>query len=167
MPEEPLSVKLKKALTYANGYRELGMLDDALRELDSLEAELVLRPPALQMRLAILMEAGRWREALQPANLLAATSSSDSGHLVNLAFVTRRADSLQAAQTILESAARIFPEDAIIHYNLGCYACCLGDLETAKRRLKRAFAIDASFLASGRDDEDLATLRDWLDGLAD
>src|SRR5690606_31590640 len=141
MPHESSTLKLKKALSYANGYRELGMHDDALAELDLLDSELAIRPPALQMRLAVLMDARRWREALQPANLLAATSSSDSAHLVNLAFVTRRADSIEAAQTILESAVKTFPDDAIIHYNLGCYACRLGDLEKAKRRLRRAFAI--------------------------
>ena len=52
----------------------------------------------------------------------------------NLAFSIRRKDSIKAAQTLLLEALEKFPNDAMTRYNLGCYACKLGDLEDAKKK---------------------------------
>lgn len=158
---------LRKALTYANGYRELGMFDDALAELDRLSERQQAHTDHQQMRLSILMEAKRWRDALPFAHKLACNETSDPGPLVNLAYVTRRADSLIGARVILERAALRFPNEAIIFYNLGCYACCSEDLESAKSYLEKAFALDARFTLSCQEDEDLIPLRPWLECFAD
>lgn len=162
MLSERDQIILRKTLTYANGYRELAMFDDAISELDSLDEVLGLRRESQQMRLAICMEAKRWKQALPCANRLAAIESSDPGDLINLAYVTRRADSLEGARVILENAAKRYPNEAIIHYNLGCYACCAGELEIAKSYLKRAFHLDASYIKMSQNDEDLKRLQHWL-----
>ena len=162
MQSERDEILYRKAMTYANGYRELGMFDDALAELDGMKPCEHSRKETLQMRLAVLMEATRWEEALPIANRLASIESSDPGHLVNLAFVTRRANSLSGARSILETAVKRFPKEAIIHYNLGCYACCNEEMDTAKLHLLRAFELDESYLKMSLEDEDLVSLRDWL-----
>ena len=153
---------LRKALTFANGYRELGMYDHALAELDRLNEQQMAQREHDQMRLAILMEAERWRTALPYAHKLAGIETSDPANVVNLAYVTRRADSLPEARVILENAARHFPNEAIILYNLGCYACCSNEFDTATRYLKQAFALDPSFVENSESDEDLRPLRNWL-----
>ncbi|MBK1876526.1 tetratricopeptide repeat protein [Pelagicoccus mobilis] len=158
-------ILFKKALTYANGYRELGMFDDALTELKNLDTRYENEKELLQMQLAILMEARRWKKALPIANLLAANHSSDPGNLVNLAYVTRRANSLEGARIILENAAKRFPKEAIIQYNLGCYACCNDDLDTAKKHLLVAFSLDKNYLDMSDTDDDLEPLRDWLNSI--
>ena len=56
-PESKDNLLLKKTLTYANGYRELGMFKDALEELSQLTEALANRIETLQMRLAILIDA--------------------------------------------------------------------------------------------------------------
>lgn len=165
MLTEREQILFKKSLTYANGYRELGMFKDALAELDKLDARYESEPTLLQMRLAILMEARKWRKALPIANKLAANESSDPGNLVNLAYVTRRANSLKSARIILENAAKRFPREAIIQYNLGCYACCSNDLDTAKKHLLVAFSLDKNYLKMSETDEDLEPLRAWLDSI--
>lgn len=162
MLSEREKIIVSKAITYANGYRELGMVDNALEELDSLPPKLGEQRAVHEMKLAVLMEAQLWTKALPWANRLASQDSSDPAHLVNLAYVTRRADSLEGARIILENAARRFPKEAIIHYNLGCYAACDDDLDTAKRHLMDAFTIDSKFIKTGIEDEDLIPLRDWL-----
>lgn len=165
MLSERDQILFKKALSYANGYRELGMFDDALAELENLDPLYQNEAALPQMRLAILMEACRWKDALPIANLLAANNSSDPGNLVNLAYVTRRATSLQGARIILENAAKRFPKEAIIQYNLGCYACCNEDLDTAKKHLLVAFSLDQNYLKMSDTDEDLASLRAWLEAI--
>ncbi|MDQ8204574.1 hypothetical protein QEH54_16210 [Pelagicoccus sp. SDUM812003] len=162
MQSEREKILYRKTLTYANGYRELGMFDDALRELADLSPPNEQRKETQQMKLAILMEAERWNDALPVANHLASLETSDPGNLVNLAFVTRRANSLSGARSILETAAKRFPDEAIIHYNLGCYACCSDELDSAKLYLLKAFELDPNYLKMSLKDEDLSTLRDWL-----
>jgi len=49
-----------------------------------------------------------------------------------------------------------------IRYNLACYLCQLGDLESAKGYLKRAFEIDSSWRLQALEDEDLKPLWDSL-----
>ncbi len=158
--------KFFKTLTYANGYRELGMYAEALKELDSLSEEQQSKKEHFHARLAVLIDAKSWEKALPFANRLASSESNNPANLVNLAFVVRRASSLEGARAILESAARHFPNEAIIQYNLGCYSCCDEDLDTAKRHLKRAFELDPSFLKTSSQDEDLDPLSDWLANIA-
>ncbi len=155
-------ILLKKALTYANGYRELGMFDEALAELASTGEIYASQTEFMQMQLVILMEAERWKEALPFANILASSDSSDPGNLVNLAYVTRRASGIEGARIILENASKRFPQEAIIHYNLGCYACHSKDLDTAKAHLLTAFSLNENYLEMSSTDDDLTLLKDWL-----
>ena len=163
--EEKENLQLKKALTYANGFRELGMFNDALEELSKLPEPLIDRVEALQMKLAVLIEAKDWPSASCAAKNLTLREPNDPGHFVNLAFTTRRASSIENAKAILDEAAQRFPNVAIIQYNLGCYACQQDDLDLAKEKLVSAFSLDPSFLDTAKDDEDLDALADWLDNL--
>jgi|TARA_B110000037_G_scaffold223034_1_gene301441 tetratricopeptide (TPR) repeat protein len=161
-PENKDALRLKKTLTYANGYRELGMFKAALEELSQLPENLSDRLEGLQMRLAILIDAKDWASATCTAKTLVLREPTEPTHLVNLAFVTRRSQSLGEAKTILADAAQRFPKIGIIHYNLGCYACQEQDLESAKIILAKAFSLDPSFLNTAKTDEDLIVLQFWL-----
>lgn len=152
----------KKALSFSNGYRELEMYDEALKELDAFGSEVAKDLDCQQMRLAILMQAKRWKEALPCAKRLAENDPSDPGNLVNLAYITRRAEDIAEARAILERAADRFPEEAIIHYNLGCYAASCTELETAKQYLLRAFQLDPNYLEMSASDSDLKELKEWI-----
>ncbi len=78
------------------------------------------------------------------------------------AYATRRADSIEAARLILIDALERLPDAAVLHYNLACYNCQLGDLPLAKRRLKRAFKLDRTFREKALQDPDLEPLWDSL-----
>ena len=56
------------------------------------------------------------------------------------AYATRRAVSIDAARLLLLEAVERMPNAAILHYNLACYECQLGDLEVAKARLRHAIS---------------------------
>ena len=99
-PESKDALRLKKTLTYANGYRELGMFKDALKELSQLPENLSDRLENLQMRLAILIDAKDWASAACTSKTLVLREPNEPTHLVNLAFVTRRSQSLEKAKAI-------------------------------------------------------------------
>jgi Tfp pilus assembly protein PilF len=44
------------------------------------------------------------------------------------------------------------------HFNLGCYACQLGDIDQAKERVRRSIELDAKFKMLALDDPDLEPL---------
>lgn len=165
MPYTPEQIRLKKALSYANGYRELGMYADALHELDRLPKEQHSFEPVLQMKLAISMDSKAWVQAQQIAKKLLDHDPTIAGHYVNLAYVTRRAESMDKAKWVLLEAVSKFPHEAIVHYNLGCYECQAGDFEEARSRLLVAFSLDAKYLKMASSDSDLEAMREWLDGI--
>ncbi len=159
------SITLRKAITYANGYRELGMFKDAHQELDGLPDRLQNEEDTRKMRLSLCMEAGNWKQALPFAESLAKENLEESGYLVNLAYVVRRASSMKKAKAILLEASDRFPEEAIIHYNLGCYECQEDNLTIAKTRIAKAISLDPSYLDLAKKDEDLQALKEWIQGL--
>ena len=50
---------------------------------------------------------------------------------ISLAYATRRAYSVDVAMEILLNAVAKFPKEAAIPYNLACYYCQLGEIESA------------------------------------
>jgi tetratricopeptide (TPR) repeat protein len=158
-------LNFKKTLSYANGYRELGMFQEALAELSTLPESASARLEALQMKMAIFFDAKDWLAAECVAKELALREPADPGNLVNLAFAIRRSRSIAEAKAILTEAAKRFPNVAIIHYNLACYDCQENELESAKEKLVQAISIDPNYLDTAKSDSDLACLSDWLSNL--
>ncbi len=159
------SIRLRKAITYANGYRELAMFKDAHQELDSLPKHLREEEDTRKMRLTLCMEAEDWKRALPFAEALAKDNLEESGYIVNLAYVVRRASSMDKAKNILIEASDRFPNEAIIHYNLGCYECQENNLNAAKTRIAKAISLDPSYLDLAKKDEDLVSLKKWIQSL--
>lgn len=163
---DPAQIReLRTALRYANGYRELAMYADALRELDKLPPPLADHDDVARMRLAVQMAAQKWKRALPAAQLLSERHPNDPGNFVNLAYVARRAQSLPAARAILEYAALRFPSEPIIHYNLACYACQDGNHEAARNGLAKAISLDPKCLELARRDSDLSAIKSWIQSL--
>lgn len=71
---------------------------------------------------------------------------------------TRPAESLDAAKRILLDALEHHPNSAILHYNLACYECQMGELDVAKARVGHAIKLDPGFAMMALDDEDLKPL---------
>ena len=82
--------------------------------------------------------------------------------VISFTYAIRRANSIEAAKEILLNAEPKFPKQAVIKYNLACYFCQLGDLESAKKYLTRAFEIDPNWRLQALEDEDLEALWESL-----
>lgn len=150
-------------LEHATGYFELEMLEDADAALDQIRSGARAMPPVLALRLAIAMRAKRWAPAIELAKHLATVDPDNPAWLTDLAYATRRAVNLEAAQDILRKAAQRFPQEALIQFNLGCYAAQLGQLEEARAYVRRAIAMDPSCRKLAREDPDLEPIRSGLE----
>ncbi len=156
----PLEPDDQRHLTTAEGYLELGMYLDANQELERIEPDLRHLPEVLAVRLEIYSALKKW-ELMQIVAAKLAKEDPDEVHwIVSLAYATRRAESIEAAREVLLQALDHHPQAAILHYNLACYECQLGDMEGAKMQLQAAFNFDKRFRQIALEDEDLEPL--WL-----
>ena len=145
-------------LRAAIGYLELGMYVEALDELESIQPEERNSSAVLGLRLEIYRAAKNWKMMEVVARELLKRQPDDPDDWNNLAFSIRRKDSVKAAQTLLLEALEKFPNDAMTRYNLGCYACQLGDMEEAKKLVGDAIRLDAKYKLLAIDDPDLEPL---------
>ena len=56
------------------------------------------------------------------------------------------------------------PKEPMLHYNLACYECVLGEVEVAKARLRHALKLEPRMRLMALDDEDLKAVWDSLAG---
>lgn len=146
-------------LSHARGYVELGMFDDAARELAALPEAVAEGEEALGLLAAVHQERRDWPTLAIVSEKLARLRPDSAGAWITWAYAVRRATSLAAAERILLSAREHHPRDPTILFNLGCYACQRGDLALARRLVEAAAAIDGSYQALAATDEDLEPLR--------
>ena len=78
------------------------------------------------------------------------------------AFSLRRANDggVEKAEPVLLEAAKLFPDDSMIQYNLACYCAQLGQLDAAQEHLGKSYELgDARQIKlMALDDEDLKPL---------
>ena len=152
---------LKRRLSHAHGYLELGMLAEAAAELEHIRGPDAQTREVVAIRLALLHEQKNWPAVRDLAADLVQREAADAGIWITWAYATRRADSLEAAEKILLEAVKLHPAEPTIHFNLGCYACQRGDLLVAQRRVQTAIGLDQKFNALAETDPDLEALRVW------
>ena len=66
------------------------------------------------------------------------------------------------AKVVLDEAAKLFPDDSMIQYNLACYCAQLGQLDAAQEHLVKSYELgDAKQIRlMTLDDDDLKPLRE-------
>lgn len=159
-------VDLKWRISHVRGYLELGMVKEARAELEAIPDDEARRPEVVALRVGMLQATENWRQLRRYAQTLVELDPTEAGWWIIWAYAVRRATSVKAAEKILLEAEHHHPQDATIQFNLGCYACQLGDLAAAKGRVVRAIALDSAYLKSALEDPDLQPLRqaepDWI-----
>lgn len=152
-------MSVKRHLSYAQGYLELGMVAEAAAELERLPASEKQTTAVQSLRMAILHELEDWPSLASLAAEFVRHTPDESAAWVTWAYATRRATSLAAAEEILLLAERHHPAEPTIQFNLGCYACLRGDLREARQRVDRAIELEPKFRDAAATDPDLAALR--------
>jgi hypothetical protein len=101
-------------LRAACGYVELGMFEEANAELEEIDPFCPHLPEVLLARLAIYHGLKKWELLAVVAKNLVDWNPKEPRFFVELAYATRRAESIHAAHAILTRAASLHPTDATI-----------------------------------------------------
>lgn len=153
---------LERSLLAAQGYIELEMYDEALRELDEVSPELRVREETLHMRLFIVMRCRRWNEALKVCDALRASNSDLTTGYIHGAFCLHELGRTEEAKAMLLSGPATLLREATYYYNLGCYDAVLGNVEDAQHALLISFRMDDKFREIAKHDPDLRAVADFL-----
>jgi tetratricopeptide (TPR) repeat protein len=156
----PLEPKDLRHLTAAHGYLDLGMFPDTEAELDLINPDVRHLPEVLSVRLEIYLRQENWERVLGIAARLIQNDPQEPQWSISYAYATRRAQTLEEAKAILLEAIGRHPREPMIPYNLACYECQLGNLESAKLYLEQAIKMNPGFRAGALEDPDLEPLWD-------
>lgn len=136
------------------------MFEDAIQELKTLPKETQKEASVLEMRLAILMQSKRWKEAMKAADELTGLYPDLSAGFIHAAFCLHELGRTQDARDKLLSGPPALHKEATFHYNLACYECMLGNLDLAQLHLEKSVELDKKFRDFAKRDPDLQALRE-------
>ena len=128
----------QKGLLAAEGYLELGMIGDALREVQSLPESDQMSVEGLSALLEIYRAAEEWGLMQAIASSLWRTDKQNVERWLDLAFAMRHATSVESARELLLEAAKHFPGEAMVYFQLACCECQMGNLSSAKEHLSES-----------------------------
>ena len=150
MPASRFSIRVRKLvppdshhLEAATGWLGLGLCADARAELKAISPRQQNHPDVLEVRWEIFARENNWSDAAQVAGQLVACAPERASGWLYQAYAVRRAPDggLPQAREVLQTAAKMFPEEPTVFYNLACYACQLEQIDEAVQWLERAVAI--------------------------
>ena len=153
----------ERALLAAQGYLELGMVEEALAELVAVQTPAISDPDLIELRLHILMQGGRWSDALASAEELLRLNSSALSAYIHGAFALHELGRTTEARDLLLRGPQVLRNDPTFHYNIGCYEAVLGNNDSAMRSLKKSFALDETYRDFAKQDPDLEAIRAELE----
>jgi len=151
-----------RALLAAQGYLELGMVEEALSELTSVPAGENTDADLTELRLHILMHGKRWDEALVAAEELLRISPQAVPGYIHGAFALHELGRTAQARDLLLKGPPLLRQNPTFHYNIGCYEAVLGNRESALQSLRESFALDETYRDFAQRDPDLEGIRDAL-----
>lgn len=159
---EKIAIQHQKALTACQGYLDLGMPTEALRELKTLPPEVADRGEVVEIRVVVLIRAERWKTAATAARKLCKLRPNQPSGFIHLAYCLHELGQTQKARQTLLDGPRSLEKEGTYFYNLACYDAVLGDLEAARKHLARSIRLDKRFREFARTDQDLALLHPEL-----
>jgi tetratricopeptide (TPR) repeat protein len=151
--------EVQKHVEYASGFLDLKMYDDAVREADTALALSSNLPQAIAIKSAALWQANRLSEAEPCVAKLAELNPRDADIWINLAYIRRRTQSLDAAVDTLQRAFDVNPRNAMAHYNMACYRALQQREQEALTLLKSALHLDPKLKVLAKAEPDFVDLR--------
>jgi Flp pilus assembly protein TadD len=152
-------IPTRRHLQYAAGFLELGMLKDAARELRAIDRADQDAPEVLSARLDLTMQAKQWKSVRFFARKLARIEPENEKGWISWAYALRELNRVEEAKRVLLEAEPVHGKNSdVLHYNLACYDCLLGNLPEAKRRLTIAAQKDKQWKEAALSDPDLKAL---------
>jgi tetratricopeptide (TPR) repeat protein len=153
-----LPTPAQRTLEAAIGYYELGMLDDALRELDSLADDDQAELDVLELRSVLYQHQGRWADAALAHERLCHRPDADTDRFIAWGCCLYELNRIADCRAALLTA----PEEARAHglwnFHLACYEAILGNREEARRLVRRSLELDPRLRRMAELNENLTPL---------
>ena len=136
--EPPESLHFKGA----EGWLELGDHVEANEELQKINGRLRAHPDVLELRWRIFTAAKKREVCLDIADALTRLAPQRSIGWLHLSATLHQLGRTKEAWNTLSPLAVLFPCDAVLPYQLACYACRLGNISEAVDRLREALRLE-------------------------
>ena len=152
----PLTAEVR--VRFVEGYLGLGMLRQAAAEIRAIRAKDRHLPAVLAARAELHLEAKEWEQLIAIGRELARRHPGTPQGWIHWAYALRELGRVEQALQVLLEAEPLHPKVGVIHFNLACYHCLLGELEETKTRLRRACQLDEELKIGALEDPDLEAL---------
>ncbi len=149
-------------LQVVRGYYELGMNEDAWQEFQLVEKNFPASPSIIQVKLLLLLKDEEWADALALSEELRRMQPHNGAGFIHGAYCLHELNRTDDALALLDKAPDTVRDEAIYHYNKGCYQAAIGDVETARSCLRKSFDLDERLVDVARKDPDLIALQGSL-----
>ncbi len=146
---------LKQVLTAVEGYCELGMLQAAWEEIETLPESIRITPVVLKAKTLVLLREEAWNQALDVSRELIERYPESSSGYIHAAYCLHEIGETEKAMEILENGPPSLQEEPVYYYNLSCYQARLGAIKDARKALMRSLEMDETLLKIARNDPDL------------
>ena len=148
----------RRALEAADGYLFLGLPEEALQEVESVQGEDRQDASVMLVWTRILLHQKKWKDAERFAASAAKVHPEREEFTVQRAFALHQLQEGEKAMTVLASAPEWIRKSGILHYNLACYEAQLGDLRTARQCIRVACQMNKAMKKNAAMDPDLREL---------
>ncbi len=151
-----------RILLAAQGYLELGMVEESLVELALLPEGWGERADVARLKVDALMRGHQWRLALEASRALCRLEPGDAQGFIHAGFCLHELGRTAEAKALLLGGPTALLREATYYYNLGCYDAVLGNIEEAQAHLRACFKMDRKFRELAKTDPDLEAVRELL-----
>ena len=159
-------ISTRRHLEYASGHIALGMFKEAVAELAAIQPSDQGLSAVVSVRIDLHMHAKQWLRVIEQTKALIRVAPEDDKGWITWAFALRELERIEEARAVLlQAEPRHGAKCGLLHYNLACYACLLGDKAEAQRRLVTAFKFDKAWKQSALEDSDLQAMKTVIAGM--
>ncbi|MEM9446284.1 MAG: tetratricopeptide repeat protein [Verrucomicrobiota bacterium] len=151
-------MKAERHIEAAKGYLALGMPDEAMEEIKSLDFTYRYKPEVLELTVAVHMSQKRWMNGLVLARALCDRFPMSGKPFLLTAMCLDSLERTAEARDILLAAPVSLRNKAELHYNLSRLEAKLGNVSSAQRYLKRAVELNPDMKSKAGTDPHLTDL---------
>jgi tetratricopeptide (TPR) repeat protein len=145
-------------LQAALGYYELGMADDALRELNELQGDGRVDTSALELRALVLQRLGKWREAAEAYAALAESPGASVDTYIACGCCFYEVGDYAACREALLRAPPAARDHGLWNFHLACYEALLENWDEARRLIRKSLVLEPRLRGMARRNENMRKL---------
>lgn len=131
-------IPTKTRLQYANGYLELGMINEASEEIESIIGEDRMSLAVISFRMKMYRQAEYWPALEAVLNHIAKMAPRKPDGWINYAHALKEMGKTEDAKEVASKALAQQLNNASLWFSLGCYCSLLGETKEASKHVKKA-----------------------------